>query len=102
MAADLGFHDYVSAYPDADTTELLNDEKIVGLVSGSQKVSQDADDPETAEVPVPAPGQVMDAIDLLRRFAGAAHEGTKDELNALAFHELSVRPILIKRIQANM
>lgn len=69
------------------------------ITSSTEKMSDHVDDPETAAAPVPAPGQVMDAIDLPRRFA-AAHVGTEDALNALECCEKSVRPLLTKRTQA--
>lgn len=71
------------------------------LVSGAQEVSEDVNDPDTAEAPVVTPSQVMDAVDLLRRFAGA-HEGAEDALTSLASYEECVRPVLMKRVQAKI
>lgn len=90
MAADLNFHDYLSTdtNADANTTEVLIDEEIIQLVSVAQEVPEDAENPETADAPVPTIGQVMDAIDLLRHFA-RAHEGTEDALNVLACYKVS-------------
>ncbi|KAH7984703.1 hypothetical protein HPB52_023532 [Rhipicephalus sanguineus] len=80
--------DFVIADADAntDTTEVLDDEEIVQLVSVAQEESEDANDPDTVKASVPTPSQVMDAVDLLRRFAGA-HEGAEDALISLASYE---------------
>lgn len=72
VAADVSFHDYLSA--DADTIEVLGDQEIVHLVSGAQKVSQDADNLEIAEAAMPAPRQATDAVDLLRRFCSGSRK----------------------------
>lgn len=103
VAEDVIFTEYVRADADADIDmmEVLDDDEIVQLVSGARKESEDADNLETAKAPVPAPIEVMDAIDLLRQFAGA-HKGTEDTLNALASYEKSVHPLLTKRTQAKL
>lgn len=76
VAADQNFDDFVNtdADTDTDTTDILDNEEIVQLVSGAQEESEDVNDPGTVEVPVPTPRQVTDAVDILRRFAGA-HAG---------------------------
>lgn len=38
---------------DTDTTEALDDEEIVQLVSDAQEESEDAKDPDAVEAPVP-------------------------------------------------
>ncbi|KAM7281492.1 tigger transposable element-derived protein 6-like [Ixodes scapularis] len=103
VAADQDFDDFVNADTDAntDTTEVLDDEEIVQLVSGAQEKSDEAKGPDAIEAPVPTPSQVMDAVDLLRRFAGA-HEGAEDALTSLASYEKCVRPLLTKRAQAKI
>ncbi|XP_040070451.3 tigger transposable element-derived protein 6-like [Ixodes scapularis] len=103
VAADQDFDDFVNANADAntDTTEVLDDEEIVQLVSGAQEKSEEAKGPDAIEAPVPTPSQVMDAVDLLRRFAGA-HEGAEDALTSLASYEKCVRPLLTKRAQAKI
>lgn len=79
VAADQNFDDFVNVDADAhtDTTELLNNDELVQLVSGAQEEFEDANDPDTVEAPNPTASQLMDAADLLRRFAGA-HEGVED------------------------
>lgn len=52
-------------------TEVLNDKEIVQLLSGTQKVPENAEDPETAEASVPTSGQMMKTIDFFRRLVGA-------------------------------
>ncbi|KAH6948063.1 hypothetical protein HPB50_022773 [Hyalomma asiaticum] len=84
VAVDQNFDDFMNT--DTDTTEVLDEKEIVQLVSSAQEESEDANDPDTVEAPVPTPGQVMDAVDLLRRFAGA-HEGAEDALTALASYK---------------
>ncbi|KAH7933927.1 hypothetical protein HPB49_019319 [Dermacentor silvarum] len=76
---------------DTDTREVLDEEEIVQLVSGAQEESEDGNDPDTVEAPVAAPS--MDAVNLLRRFAGA-HEGAEDALISLASCENCVLPLL--------
>ncbi|KAK8761008.1 hypothetical protein V5799_027727 [Amblyomma americanum] len=80
----ISFSDYVNADANAVTTEVLTDADMLRLVGSVEGVTAEdaADDPAGAEAPVPTPGQVMDALDLLRHFAGA-HEGTEDALDAL-------------------
>ncbi|KAK8771920.1 hypothetical protein V5799_024835 [Amblyomma americanum] len=87
----------------AVTTEVLTDADMLRLVGSVEGVTAEdaADDPAGAKAPVPTPGQVMDALDLLRHFAGA-HEGTEDALDALQTYEKSVRPLLTKRTQAKI
>lgn len=99
----MSFSDYVNADANAVTTEVLDDGDILRLVGSVEGVAADDvdDDSEVTEAPVPTPGQVMDAIDLLRQFAGA-HEGTEDALDALQAYEKSVRPLLTKRTQAKI
>ncbi|KAK8776523.1 hypothetical protein V5799_030134 [Amblyomma americanum] len=99
----ISFSDYVNADANAVTTEVLTDADMLRLVGSVEGVTAEdaADDPAGAEAPVPTPGQVMDALDLLRHFAGA-HEGTEDELDALQTYEKSVRPLLTKRTQAKI
>ncbi|KAH7936024.1 hypothetical protein HPB52_016694 [Rhipicephalus sanguineus] len=65
---------FVIADADTHPRAVLDDEEIVQLVSGAQEESENANDPDTVEAPVPIPSQVMDAIDLLMRFDGT-HEG---------------------------
>ncbi|KAH7948984.1 hypothetical protein HPB49_003847 [Dermacentor silvarum] len=77
VAADLNIDDFVDVDADTDTTEVLNDEETVPLVSGTQEEPEDANDPDTVETPVATPTQGMDAVDLLRRFA-SAYEGAED------------------------
>lgn len=64
-------------------------------------MSKDADDPETAEPPVPAPEQVIKGryTDLLSRFAA---EGTEDALNVLPCYERSECLMLTKRTQVKI
>ncbi|KAH7946829.1 hypothetical protein HPB52_004903 [Rhipicephalus sanguineus] len=59
VAADHNFDGFVivDADTDTDTTEVLDDEEIVQLVSGAQQKSEDANDPDTVEAPVPTPSQ---------------------------------------------
>lgn len=97
MAAHLSLPDYLSASAEADTTDALNDEETVHLVSSTQEMWEGAHDPGTAEPPVPA----LLTTDLLRRFAGT-HEGTQHALNALECYEISVRPFFTKRTQAKL
>ncbi|EEC09401.1 conserved hypothetical protein [Ixodes scapularis] len=99
----MSFSDYVNADANAVTTEVLDDGDILRLVGSVEGVAADDvdNDSEVTEAPVPTPGQVMDAIDLLRQFAGA-HEGTEDALDALQAYEKSVRPLLTKRTQAKI
>ncbi|KAL1439376.1 hypothetical protein MTO96_010389 [Rhipicephalus appendiculatus] len=78
VAADQNFDDFVNS--DADAKEDLDDEEIVQLVSGAQEEPEDANGPDTVEAPVPTLSQVMDAVDLLRRFAGA-HEGAEERFD---------------------
>ncbi|KAG0427315.1 hypothetical protein HPB47_025620 [Ixodes persulcatus] len=49
VAADQNFDDFVNADADTDTTEVLDDEEIVQLVSGVQEESEDAKDPDAVE-----------------------------------------------------
>ncbi|KAH7955299.1 hypothetical protein HPB52_000186 [Rhipicephalus sanguineus] len=75
---DHNFYDFVIDDADADTdTTLLDDEEIE---------SEEVNDPDTGQAPVPTTSQVMDAVDLLRRFAGV-HEGAEDALISLASYE---------------
>lgn len=99
----MSFSDYVNADANAVTTEVLDDGDTLRLVGSVEGVAADDvdNDSEVTEAPVPTPGQVMDAIDLLRQFAGA-HEGTEDALDALQAYEKSVRPLLTKRTQAKI
>lgn len=55
MAADHSFDDFMitDADEDTDTTEALDDEEIVQLVSDAQEESEDAKDPDAVEAPVP-------------------------------------------------
>lgn len=87
---EIRFSDYVSADANVVTTEVSDDEDILRLV-GSVEGDTD-DDSEESKAPVPTPGQVMDALDLLRQFAGA-HEGTENALDALHTYEKSVRSL---------
>ncbi|KAM7299193.1 uncharacterized protein ISCGN_019760 [Ixodes scapularis] len=84
----MSFSDYANADANAVTTEVLDDGDILRLVGSVEGVAADDvdDDSEVTEALVPTPGQVMDAIDLLRQFAGA-HEGTEDALDALQAYE---------------
>ncbi|KAK8760607.1 hypothetical protein V5799_028126 [Amblyomma americanum] len=99
----ISFSDYVNADANAVTTEVLTDADMLRLVGSVEGVTAEdaADDPAGAEAPVPTPGQVMDALDLLRHSAGA-HEGTEDALDALQTYEKSVRLLLTKRTQAKI
>ncbi|KAG0415784.1 hypothetical protein HPB47_007044 [Ixodes persulcatus] len=67
VATDQNFDDFVNADADADTdtTEVLDGEEIVQLVSGAQEESEDANDPDAVEAPMPTPSQVMDAVNIL-------------------------------------
>ncbi|KAG0428674.1 hypothetical protein HPB47_024352 [Ixodes persulcatus] len=98
VSEDSSFGDYLRDDADADiqATEVLDDSKILRLVATGQK-----DDAEAVEDPVPMPSQVMDAVDLLRRFAGA-HEGTAVAFNALTTYEKCVLPLLKKRSQSKI
>ncbi|KAH7986396.1 hypothetical protein HPB52_024995 [Rhipicephalus sanguineus] len=100
MAAVHNFDDFVIANTDADTdtTEVLDDDEIVQLVSDVQEESEDANDPDTVEAPMPTPSQVMDAVDLLRRFAGP-HEGAEDALISLASYKNCLLLLLTKHTQ---
>lgn len=93
----MSFHDCLSANVDGETdiTEVLSDEEMVQLVSGTQELSEDADDLEASEACVPAPDMVMDAIDLIRWFAGA-HDRTKDVLKVRVCSKRSIHPMLTK------
>ncbi|KAH7932333.1 hypothetical protein HPB52_024708 [Rhipicephalus sanguineus] len=73
VATDQNFYDFANADADADTdiTEVIDDEETVQLVPSTQEESEDANDPDTVEAPVLTPSQMMDAVDLLRRFAEA-------------------------------
>ncbi|KAH7950949.1 hypothetical protein HPB52_003262 [Rhipicephalus sanguineus] len=51
VAADHNFDDFVIADVDTDTTEILDGEELVQLVSGAQEESEDANDPDTVEAP---------------------------------------------------
>lgn len=86
---------------DDNTTESLNDEAIIYIVTSAPEDSENVDDTEHAEAPVSTPSQVMDAVDLLRQFAGA-HEGTKDASNMFVGYEKSVCMLLVKRMQAKI
>ncbi|KAG0414053.1 hypothetical protein HPB47_008793 [Ixodes persulcatus] len=103
VVEDVSFTDYVraDANTDTDTMEALDDGAVVQLVSGARRRLEDAENPKTAKAPVPAPIQVMDAIDPLRLFAGD-HEGAEYVLNALKSFEKSVRPLLIQCTQAKL
>lgn len=57
-------------------------------------LSEEDDDENTTEAPVPTPSEVLDAIDLLRRYAGA-FEGMEAALNALATYEKCMAPLLL-------
>ncbi|KAL1476977.1 hypothetical protein MTO96_017846 [Rhipicephalus appendiculatus] len=61
VAADKNFDDFVNANADedTDTTEVLDDEEKAQLVSGAQKESEDANDPNTVEALVPTPSRVI-------------------------------------------
>lgn len=93
--------DYVSADTKAATTEVLNDGAILRLVGSVEEVEAEDEDIEGIETPVLTLGQVMDALNLLRQFAGT-HERTEDALDALQTYEKSVRPFLTKRMQAKI
>ncbi|KAM7285014.1 tigger transposable element-derived protein 6-like [Ixodes scapularis] len=103
VSEDSSFGDYLRDDADADiqTTEVLDDSEILRLVATGQKDDAEADDAEAVEDPVPTPSQVMDAVDLLRRFAGA-HEGTAAAFNALTAYEKCVLPLLTKRSQSKI
>lgn len=65
-------------------------------------MSEGAGDPEAAEASMPTPGQVTDATDLPRFFAGP-HEGTEDAFNVLRLRsKKSVYPTLTKHTQAEI
>ncbi|KAG0432697.1 hypothetical protein HPB47_020600 [Ixodes persulcatus] len=98
VSEDSSFGDYLRDDADADiqTTEVLDDSEILRLVATGQK-----HDVEAVEDPVPMPSQVMDAVDLLRRFAGA-HEGTAVAFNALTAYEKRVLPLSTKRSQSKI
>lgn len=91
VVAELSFEDFLWADADADedTAEALDDKGIVQLVTGMPAESEDAGDMEDAEAPEPTPNQVMGAIDLLRKSAGA-HEGSEDALNVFVGYQKSV------------
>lgn len=57
-------------------------------------LSEGDDDGNATEAPVPTPSEVLDAIDLLRRYAGA-FEGMEAALNALATYEKCMAPLLL-------
>ncbi|KAH7935850.1 hypothetical protein HPB52_014346 [Rhipicephalus sanguineus] len=97
LLADHKFYDFVFADADANnhTTAVLDDEETAQLVSGAQEESEDANDPDTVEAPIPTPSEVMDAVDLLRRFAGT-HEGAEDADILLASHEDCVLLLLTR------
>lgn len=44
------------------------------LCTSAAEESEESDNMQDAEVPVPNPSQVMNAVDFLRRFAGAHKE----------------------------
>ncbi|KAH7976546.1 hypothetical protein HPB52_016111 [Rhipicephalus sanguineus] len=52
VAADHNFDDFVVADADTDATEVLDDEEMVQLVSGTKEESEDANDPDAVEAPV--------------------------------------------------
>lgn len=91
----------MSADTKAATTEVLNDGAILRLVGSVEEVEAEDEDIEGIETPVLTLGQVMDALNLLRQFAGT-HERTEDALDALQTYEKSVRPFLTKRMQAKI
>lgn len=97
MAAVLSFESFLCANTDADedATEVLDDKKIVQLVTDAPEESEDADDTEDAVAPVPTPSWVTGAVDCLRWFA-VAHERTKNALNVPVGYENSVSPLLAK------
>lgn len=77
-----------------------DDEEVVQLVYRAQEESEDANDPDTLEVPLRTPSQVMDSVNLLRRFAGA-HEGAEDALNSLPSYKCAIS-LPTKRMQAKI
>ncbi|KAH7982357.1 hypothetical protein HPB52_004199 [Rhipicephalus sanguineus] len=103
LATDHNFDNFVITDADAytDTPEVLDDDEIVQLVSGAQEESEDANDTDTVKAPVPTLSQVIDAVDLLRRFAGA-HKAAEDALISLASYDNCVLPMLTKRMQAKI
>lgn len=85
--AALSFEDFLCTDADTDenTTEALTT-KVSSSSSSSPEQSGHVDDAEDLEAPVPTISLVMDAIDLLRRLAGA-HEETEDALQVLVRYE---------------
>ncbi|KAH7957164.1 hypothetical protein HPB52_015728 [Rhipicephalus sanguineus] len=75
--------------------------ELVQLVSSVREESEGANDLDTVEAPMPTPSQVMDAVNFLRRFAGA-HEDAEDALISLASYENCVLPLLTKHVPAKI
>lgn len=98
VATDQIFDDFANAdaNADTDTTEVIDDEEMVQLVSGAQEESEDVNDPDTSEDPVPTPSQVMHAVDVLRRFAEAC-KGAEDSLTSLGQLRDVCAPVAHKR-----
>lgn len=55
VATGVRYHDHLST----DTTQVLTAQEIVQLIYCAHQASEDTDDPQTAEAPVPALGQVL-------------------------------------------
>lgn len=71
----MSISDYIRADVDAFTTEVLGDRDILKIIAIAEK--EVATTPKFMNIPVSTLSQVTDALDLLKRYAGA-HDGTGD------------------------
>ncbi|XP_072142740.1 tigger transposable element-derived protein 6-like [Dermacentor andersoni] len=97
---DMTPEDFVFSDACAVTTEELDDDAVIQSITNTEMQDDDSDEELQAASSIATPKQVMDALDLLRTYAGAHSQ--EQALAALPTYERLITPTLIKERQMKL
>ncbi|XP_064455097.1 tigger transposable element-derived protein 6-like [Ornithodoros turicata] len=98
---DIELEDFIDMDQDVVATEELAERDIVDSVREEGAVECCDDDDHDVELSVPTQREVLDAIDVLRRFAGA-QDNLEKAMEAVSVYERHVMPCLVRATQSKI
>ncbi|KAG0422161.1 hypothetical protein HPB47_002002 [Ixodes persulcatus] len=100
VPSNVTLQDYISSDACVIVTEEMDDEAIIESVTNKRMREDEVDEEPEAPTYVPTSKEVMDAIDLLRTYAGA--QSQEQALAALSTYERHVTPMLWTKRQTKL